>query len=70
VNKTIHARLLDEGVYHLHQFSIPDRGIFKQDEIVYPLRFMCGNPNTTKDDVDGMVEYVRTLGEQVAAQLQ
>lgn len=70
VNKTIHARLLDEGVYHLHQFSIPDRGLFKQNEIVYPLRFMCGNPNTTKVDVDGMVEYVRTLGEQVAAQLQ
>lgn len=50
---------------HLHQFSIPDSGKIKKDEIVYPQRFMCGNPNTTEKEVDAMIEYVRALGVKI-----
>lgn len=64
VNKAIHKRMIEEGVYHLHQFSIVDDGKIKKGETIYPLRFMCGNPNTTKEDVDQIVEYVRELGEK------
>ena len=57
--------MLEEGKCHLHQFSIPDRGIFKKGEIVYPLRFMSGNPNTSKKDLHDMIEYVQTLGNEL-----
>lgn len=66
INKKIHKKMIDEGEYHLHQFSIPDSGIFEKGTLVYPLRFMCGNPNTTTKDVDDMVEYIRTLGKEMA----
>ena len=61
--------MLEEGEYHLHQFSIPDSGVFKKGSVVYPLRFMCGNPNVATGDIDSMVEYVRTLGKDIAATL-
>lgn len=62
INKIIYKNIINEGLYHLHQFSIPDNGIFKKDELLYPLRFMCGNPNTTKKDINTLVEYIRKLG--------
>lgn len=65
INKAIHKRMLQEGEYHLHQFSIPDSGVFKKGVVVYPLRFMCGNPNVTMDDLCGLIEYVRELGKRV-----
>src|SRR3990167_3096972 len=61
INKKIHKTLLEEGKYYLHQFSIPDSGKIKKGEIVYPLRFMCGNPNTTKRDIRNMINYIRDL---------
>lgn len=65
INKTIHKKILEEGEYHLHQFSIPDNGIFEKGLVVYPLRFMCGNPNVINKDIDDMVEYIRNLGRKV-----
>lgn len=62
VNKKIHQSVIDEGSYHLHQFSIPDSGKIAKDEIIYPLRYMAGNPNTNKKFIDNMVEYIRKLG--------
>lgn len=69
INKAIHAKILERGEYHLHQFSIPDSGIFEKGTMVYPLRFMCGNPNVTTKDIDEMIEYVRTLGKEVASEM-
>lgn len=62
VNKDIHRQIIEGGEYHLHQFSVPDSGKIKKGEIVYPQRYMCGNPNTTTKEVDLMLEYVRKLG--------
>jgi len=67
VNKKIHESIIKEGKFHLHQFSVPDSGVIKKDEILYPQRFMCGNPNTTENDVDNMVEYVRKMGQKVVS---
>ncbi len=64
INKKIHELIIKEGKYHLHQFSIPDSGRIKSGEIIYPQRYMCGNPNTTKKDILEMVEYVRKLGKK------
>ncbi|HEX8763371.1 MAG TPA: pyridoxal-dependent decarboxylase [Candidatus Saccharimonadales bacterium] len=65
LNRTIHGTMLREGHYHLHQFSIPDAGIIKKGEIIYPLRFMSGNPNTTKQHLIAMLEYTRKIGREV-----
>lgn len=64
VNKSIYLQMTEGGEYHIHQFSIPDNGVFKKGELVYPLRFMSGNPNMTREHVDNMVEYIRGLGKQ------
>lgn len=67
VNKKIHDTLLMRGDFHLHQFSVPDSGIFQKDFVLYPLRFMSGNPNLTEKDIDKMVEYVRKMGSAFVA---
>lgn len=69
ISKEIHKKIIKEGKYHLHQFSIPDSGKIKKNEILYPLRFMCGNPNTTKKEVDEMIEYVRSLGVKITTSI-
>jgi len=61
INREIHKIMLEEWRCHLHQFSIPDNGALKKGEIIYPLRFMSGNPNTTPQHIDAMVEYVREI---------
>ncbi|QQG43311.1 MAG: pyridoxal-dependent decarboxylase [Candidatus Daviesbacteria bacterium] len=63
VNKKIHNDIIEEGLYHLHQFSVPDSGKLKKGEIVYPQRYMAGNPNISEVDIDKMLEYVRRIGE-------
>ncbi len=69
LNKTIHSRIIDDGEYHLHQFSIPDSGLFEEGKLVYPLRFMCGNPNVTESDLNEMVEYIRKTAKKIIKEL-
>jgi L-2,4-diaminobutyrate decarboxylase len=69
INKAVHAKILERGEYHLHQFSIPDIGIFEKGAMVYPLRFMCGNPNVTTKDIDKMIQYIRKLGMEVFSEI-
>lgn len=61
LNRSIHDSIIAEGKYHLHQFSVPDSGIIEKGALIYPLRFMSGNPNTTKDHLVAMLEYVRSV---------
>lgn len=65
VNKKIHDTILERGDFHLHLFSVPDSGIFQKDFVLYPLRYMSGNPNLTQKDIDTMVEYVRKIGQEI-----
>lgn len=65
INKEIHNTIVEEGEYHLHQFSIPDKGLYEKGALVYPQRFMCGNPNVTMEDLRDMIEYVRLIGRKV-----
>jgi L-2,4-diaminobutyrate decarboxylase len=65
LNRKIHDIVIEEGVFHIHQFSLPDAGLFKKGEIIYPLRFMSGNPNTTEKDLDELINYIRTIGERI-----
>ena len=48
-----------EGKYFLHQFPInDDNGRIEKDKTVYPLRYMSGNDNITKDDIDNLLIYL------------
>ena len=63
---SIYNRLLEEGEYYLHKFTIPDnKGIIKKNAIVMPLRYMSGNDNLTKKDIDKMLEHVRKTGKEI-----
>lgn len=63
INRKIYSKILEEGKYYLHQFGILDRGVLKEGEILYPLRFMSGNPNIKSTDLDKMMDYVQSLGK-------
>ncbi len=65
VNKKIHQNIINDGLYYLHQFSIPDSGKLKKGVTLYPQRYMAGNPNITEADIDKMLEYVRRIGKKV-----
>lgn len=66
LNISIYNRLLEEGEYYLHKFTIPDnKGIIKKNVIVMPLRYMSGNDNLTKKDIDKMLEHVRKTGKEI-----
>ena len=69
INKKIHDLILSEGLFHLHQFSVPDSGVIKKDEILFPLRYMNGNPNTTKNEIENVIKYVRNLGQKIEKEL-
>ena len=63
-NLQLYDKIMEEGKYYLHKFSIPDnKGIFKKNTILYPLRYMSGNDNITKKDIDDMLEYIVALAE-------
>jgi len=66
LNLMIHKKMSEEGEYHLHKFSLEDnKGVVKKDAIVYPLRYMSGNPNIKEKDLDDMLEYIKQLGEKI-----
>ncbi|MBO6557571.1 MAG: aspartate aminotransferase family protein [Pseudomonadales bacterium] len=62
VNQIIHNTVLNEGMYHIHQFSIPGPGWFKEDETLYPLRYMSGNPLVTEHHMTDMLDRIEALG--------
>lgn len=65
LNVAIHNEVLKRGDYHLHQFSIPDRGLFQKGASLSPLRFMSGNPNVTESNLDELIDYVRSIGHSI-----
>ncbi|MDQ3152393.1 MAG: pyridoxal-dependent decarboxylase [Actinomycetota bacterium] len=65
MNRWIHGRMLDEGSWHLHQFSIPDdTGAVRRGATLYPLRFMAANPHIEQHHMTGVLDYVLSLGER------
>lgn len=66
LNLKIYNRLLKDGNYYLHKFTIPDnKGVIKKDAIVVPLRYMSGNDNITKKDIDLMLEHIKSIAKEV-----
>lgn len=66
INKKIKEIIDNEKIYYLHQFSIPDNlGKIEKNSIIYPLRYMSGNDNIKKNEIDKMLQYVRDIAERV-----
>lgn len=66
INELIYEKMLDDGEYYLHKFTIPDnKGIIKKDEILTPLRYMSGNDNIKENEIDDMINYIRKLAQGI-----
>lgn len=64
INKNIKNVIDEEKIYYIHQFSIPDNlGKLKKDSIIYPLRYMSGNDNIQKKDIEDMLSYIRKIAK-------
>lgn len=62
LNSLIYNKMLKDGKYYLHRFTIPDnKGVIKKDAMLMPLRYMSGNDNINKNDIDAMLEYIKEL---------
>ncbi|PFC81031.1 pyridoxal-dependent decarboxylase [Bacillus anthracis] len=59
-NKKVYEKIKEEGIYFLHNFpiDIPDNE-FNYCERFNPLRFMSGNPNLNKNDIDEFIQYLK-----------
>lgn len=59
LNLKIYEYLLNEGVYYLHKFTLPDNnGVIEKNHILVPLRYMSGNDNIKKKDIDMMLNHI------------
>ena len=66
LNSKIHSKLLDEGKYHLHKFTLSDdKGIIKKGEILNPLRYMSGNPNITVEVLTDLLNHIRRIAKNI-----
>ncbi|MFI7002091.1 pyridoxal phosphate-dependent decarboxylase family protein [Nocardia sp. NPDC050175] len=68
INKRVYQRMLDDGRWYLHQFSIPDdNAVLRHGAILHPLRFMANNPNLTQTHMVDVISYVDRLGAEFEA---
>ena len=65
LNIKIQQKMLEEGKYYLHKFSLPDdKGIIKKGEMLYPLRYMSGNDNIAEENLEDILEYIRKIAKE------
>ncbi|GEM31902.1 amino acid decarboxylase [Nocardia neocaledoniensis NBRC 108232] len=58
-NVALHQRMLAEGLWHLHQFTLPDDlGRLRKGAIMHPLRFMANNPHLTETHMRDVLAYL------------
>lgn len=61
-NKRIKEKMDIDGIYFLHQFSInDDNKKISENAVLYPLRYMSGNDNITKDNINSMIMYIDNI---------
>lgn len=66
LNLLIYNKLLEEGEYYVHKFTIPDnKGIIKKDAILVPLRYMSGNDNITEKNIDDLLEHIKKVVKEI-----
>ncbi len=69
LNLAVHARMLAEGQWHLHQFALADDlGRIRPAAIVHPLRFMANNPALTESHMCEILAYLDLLVADLEAE--
>ncbi len=61
LNKKIYSYLLEEWVFYVHSFPIPDSWYFKKDISLNVLRFMSWNPNLTEEILDNILDHIQNI---------
>ena len=62
----IYDKLLNYGNYYLHKFTInDDNGIIEKNSTLIPLRYMSGNDNLSKKDIDEMLKNISMIAQEV-----
>ena len=65
LNVSIQQKMLSDGKYYLHKFSLPDdKGVIEKGAILYPLRYMSGNDNITNDNLYEILDYIRKIAKE------
>lgn len=62
INMKIYQHMLEEGIFYLHSFPIPDAGYVEKGITLQVLRFMSWNPNLTVEDLSEMLNYIKKIG--------
>lgn len=73
LNKSIYEYMLQDGVLYLHGFPIRDDSNmlgFGTNNKVFALRYMCGNPQTSEQDLIDSINYILKIGTKCLHQLQ
>ncbi|OBF71990.1 pyridoxal-dependent decarboxylase [Mycobacterium sp. 852002-51759_SCH5129042] len=66
LNTAIHERMLAEGRWHLHTFTIPDDlGRLRPKATLTPLRFMANNARVTDNHLRAVLAYLDHLGTDI-----
>lgn len=66
INKQIKQKMDIDGIYFLHQFTINDDNMKISDNAtLYPLRYMSGNDNITKETINNMLIYIDKIVEEL-----
>ncbi len=66
INKKIYKRICEEGVYYIHQFPIiDDKEKTGGKNMLFPLRFMCGNPILKESILDDFIKYILRIAEEI-----
>ena len=66
INKKIKAKIDSDAMYYLHQFPIADdKGIIEKGKTVFPLRYVSGNDNISKTDIQNMLNYINKIGDEI-----
>lgn len=56
-NKMIYSRIIKDMNFYVHQFPYKN----SKGDIMYPLRYMSGNPNLTETIIDEFIKYLDRL---------
>ncbi|MEU6562632.1 pyridoxal phosphate-dependent decarboxylase family protein [Nocardia nova] len=70
LNVAIHQRILADGHWYLHHFTLPDDlGRLRHKAILRPQRFMANNPRVTEDHLHGVLDYLDHLATEIEGEL-
>lgn len=73
LNKKIYEAMLIEGEFYIHGFPLKDECNvlnFGEDNMVFALRYMCGNPLTEERDLVDLVDELSKIGQRIQFNLE